>query len=89
MSETTTKHSCNPRNPGKPLPFGKKAPVGECPRCDELRDGAEPRTLGWIESKNRREADDARQSRDMAEHFAPGGPHQRGDCGPVCTKFDW
>lgn len=23
------------------------------------------------------------------EHFAPGGPHARGDCGPVCTRFDY
>lgn len=22
-------------------------------------------------------------------HFAPGGPHSRGECGPCCTAFDY
>jgi hypothetical protein len=44
--ETVTRHTCNPNQPGKPLPFGKRAPAGDCPRCDELAVGAAPRA-GW------------------------------------------
>ncbi len=25
----------------------------------------------------------------IAAHFAPGSPHSRGHCGPVCTFGDW
>lgn len=68
-----------------PLPFGRRMPYGTCPRCDQLHDGAPPRTT--------RPGDRARGEEDrrraMAAHFAPGGPHARGECGPVCTAFDW
>lgn len=37
------KHICNTDRPGLALPFGRKAPEGQCPRCDELRSGATPR----------------------------------------------
>lgn len=82
--ETTTRHSCNPRQPGKPLPFGKHAPVGECPRCDELAAGAEPRT-GWGSSRAQQ---DAARTLDIRAHFA-GQRHLSGGCGPVCTYGDW
>ena len=36
-----------------------------------------------------RKQQDERRSRDIDAHFARGGPHDRGECGPVCTKFDW
>lgn len=93
MTDTTATakviHNCNPRQPGKPLPFGKRDPKGECPRCAELDAGAEPRTLGWVESKRRQDRDDADRSAAIRAHFAAGGPHDRSACGPVCTAFDW
>ena len=83
MPHTPTQHTC-----GGPV-FGRKAPG--CPRCDELLAGAEPRQLSpqhaYALDRNRRdrEAYDA----DRRAHFAPGGPHTRGVCGPVCTAFEW
>jgi hypothetical protein len=65
-----------------PLPFGQRRPRGECPRCDELHSGAKPRT-----SHRQRNEDIDRLAREA--HFAPGGPHARGTCGPVCTFGDW
>lgn len=93
MTETTAAakvvHTCNPANPGKPLPFGKRDPLGQCPRCAELDAGAEPRTLGWVESKRRQDEADAQTSAGIKAHFAPGGPHDQRECGPVCTAYDW
>ncbi len=56
-----------------------------CPRCQELQAGAQPRS-GW--GSQAREAERQRTA-EIAAHFAPGGPHARGECGPVCTTFDW
>lgn len=56
-----------------------------CPRCQQLADGEAPRS-GWGELKRRNEAATSRQ---IAAHFAPGGPHARGACGQVCTAFEW
>ena len=75
---TTTRHTC-----GGPS-FGRKTPG--CPRCDELIAGAAPVTQPWRET---RKQEDARRSASIAAHFAPGGRHARGDCGPVCTFGDW
>lgn len=36
-----------------------------------------------------RKQQDERRSREIDAHFARGGPHDRGECGPVCTAFDW
>lgn len=88
-TDAKTVHTCNPRQPGKPLPFGKRDPLGKCPRCAELDAGAEPRTLNWVENRRRQDEFDADRSRRMADHFSPGSPHARGECGPVCTAFDW
>ena len=85
--ERTTRHTCTAD--GKALPFGRKAPEGECPRCDELRAGAAPRTPGWVESAERKARHEAQDRAARKAHFGPGGPHRRGDCGPVCTAFDW
>ena len=78
-------HTCTPT--GKALPFGRKAPVGQCARCDALRDGAEPKSWGGqsatLRAHNARMDSAARRA-----HFAPGGPHAQGACGPVCTAFD-
>lgn len=70
------KHTC-----GGPV-FGKKTPG--CPRCDQLLAGAEP--VQWAK---RSWHGGAEQSRSIAAHFARGGPHVRGECGPVCTFGDW
>ena len=32
---------------------------------------------------------EARRNSEIDAHFARGGPHDRGECGPVCTAFDW
>jgi hypothetical protein len=89
VTETATKHTCNPDRPGMPLPFGRKAPAGECPRCDELRAGAAPRRPDWVENLRRAERDEEMRRRELKQHFAQGGPHDRGDCRPVCTFGDW
>ena len=56
-----------------------------CPRCQELSTGSAPRA-GWGDLQ-RQQAEQTQRA--MASHFAPNGPHARGDCGPVCTAFDW
>jgi hypothetical protein len=85
----TTKHTCNPAQPGKPMAFGKRAKPGACPRCDELRAGAEPRTLAWVDQKNSAAAADKARTAENRAHFAADGPHARGACGPVCTFGEW
>lgn len=56
----------------------------DCARCQELITGAAPRK-GWNDRKREM---DAQFSRDVADHFRPGGPHATGACGPVCTFGD-
>lgn len=75
----TTKHTCNE---GRGPVFGRK--VAGCARCDELLAGAAP--VVW---RNRKAESEAATLRAIAAHFAPGSPHSRGCCGPVCTAFDW
>jgi len=82
--ETTTRHACNPDQPGRPLPFGKRAPQGECPRCDELAAGAAPR-VGWGQSRAQQ---DAMRAAEIRAHFA-SDKHRAGGCGLVCTFGDW
>lgn len=94
VEEPFLTHTCNPKAPGKPLPWGKKAPEGECGRCDQLRAGAEPRKAHPAiraaaakragEQTNGYPADSEREA-----HFAPGGPHQTGQCNPICTFGDY
>lgn len=83
----TTKHTCTSH--GGALPFGRKAPEGQCPRCDELRNGASPRTHAGFEALSRRQRHEQEDAAALRAHFAPGGPHRAGKCGPVCTAFDW
>ena len=82
----TTAHTC-----GGPV-FGKKTPG--CPRCDELLAGAEP--VRWVgqEMRNglsrgygndRATTGGYPTNAEINAHFAPGSPHHRGACGPVCT----
>lgn len=77
---TTTKHTC-----GGPV-FGKL--TAGCPRCDELLNGAEPVrwSSNWERSHARRHA--VEFERDITAHFAEGGAHSTGSCGPVCTFGD-
>lgn len=71
------------------MSFGRPSPAGDCARCDELRSGAAPRA-GWQGAYYERKQREERQwSESLAQHFAPGGPHDSGKCGPVCTFGDW
>lgn len=74
----TTRHTC-----GGPS-FGRKTPG--CPRCDELLAGAAPVVQAW---RGQRARDEEIRRAAHAWHFGPGGPHQAGTCGPVCTFGDW
>jgi hypothetical protein len=69
------------------MAFGRKDT--RCPRCRELLAGA-PARAGWQRDYYRQHAEQARIERLAFEaHFAPDGPHARGECGPICTAFDW
>lgn len=70
-----TRHTC-----GGPV-FGRLAPTGTCPRCDELRKGAEP--VRWRSASHR----DPSRADAIAEHYRSGECART--CGPVCTRFDW
>jgi len=82
MTETLTRHN---HDRGKAMPFGRLKPVGDCPRCDELHDGAPARELPWDPRAN---VDGWPSDARISEHFAPGGIHATGGCGPVCTFGD-
>lgn len=81
------KHTCrNGRGPA----FGRLAPAGQCPRCDELHAGAAPREAHpAIKAVQRRRDQEELSSSELRAHFAPGSPHSRGHCGPVCTFGQW
>lgn len=71
---TTTPHTC-----GGPV-FGRKAPIGQCRRCDELRSGLPPvQWAGAARRQMRAEAIAAIRAHDCTESH----------CGPVCTFGDW
>lgn len=87
-------HTCT--STGKPLPYGKLAPAGQCARCDERRaekeEGIPARPApAWTERSRARQNDTSGYPSTSAinDHFRPGGPHARGECGPVCTFGDW
>jgi hypothetical protein len=67
------------------MAFGRKSPAGVCLRCDELTAGSAPRE-SWHKNHFAREA---AKLDSIRAHFAPGSPHSRGACGPVCTFGDW
>lgn len=71
----TTKHTHQ-------VVFGRR--VDGCPRCAELDAGAEP--VRWAPSRAQQ---DAERVAEIRAHFAPGSPHSRGACGPVCTFGQW
>jgi hypothetical protein len=66
----TTKHNHTPR-------FGQK--FEGCPRCDELKAGAEP--VRW--AKSRRQQDEERAAEIRAHDCRAAG------CSIVCTFGDW
>lgn len=72
-----TKHTC-----GGPK-FGKLAPEGECPRCDELRNGAKPRK-SWRQQQQER---DEAFRRALDAHFN-SEYHKSGKCGVICCYGD-
>jgi hypothetical protein len=79
-------HSVTQHSAGCRMAFGRKDP--NCPRCRELMAGCAPRD-GWQRGYfSHRAAQQTQERAAIAAHFAPGGPHARGDCGPVCTAFD-
>lgn len=71
------------------LPFGRRVPRGQCPRCDELHNGAPPRE-GALDRVQR--LDDER-SADMRAHFATGHDQRCSYMGPggsgVCVYGDY
>jgi hypothetical protein len=85
-TENFVRHTCTPD--GRALPFGRKAPEGECPRCDELRNGAAPRAAHpAIQAGIDRRANEARQLAELEKHFA-SEKHRTGGCG-ICTFGQW
>ncbi len=84
-------HTCNPKKPGMPLPFGRKAPEGECESCDQLRAGRPPREAPpAVQAAQTRRAHEEMEDRRYREHDCakagcfryPGGTY-------VCTAFQW
>ena len=65
------------------MAFGRPSKHSTCPRCEDLKQGAEPRK-GWnahkIEAELRRRAA-------IKFHYSSGECQKK--CGPVCTAFDW
>lgn len=79
-----TQHTCN-NGRG---PFGRKTPG--CPRCDELLRGALPREAPeWVRKYLAVKDTDPVLATEIKAHFGAGGRHTRGQCGTVCTAFDW
>jgi hypothetical protein len=80
-----TKHN---HNDGKALPFGRKMSEGECPRCDELRNGAPARSWAGAEAAER----NARQEREFRAASLAAG---KCVCGKprhhaaICTYGEW
>lgn len=80
-------HTCN-GDVISGLPFGKKAPEGECRRCDELRAGAAVRTPRFVERKKEEE----RTIEAIRKHYAPGGRGyelEKQGLGYTDTAFQW
>jgi len=77
------KHTCNGSD-GRPLPFGRLAPEGECARCDERRHGAPARPDHAAHRRTpeteRRDTEDRRTHRATCDACRTGG---------VCTAFQW
>lgn len=89
MEQNPSEFTRHNHDDGKAMPWGRKKPPGECPRCDELRAGAKPREAHpAIKASIRRRELDEQSSLAIREHFA-SDKHRSGGCGPVCTYGDW
>ena len=89
MSDMTEAFARHNHNDGKAMPFGRRKPHGECPRCDELHNGAAPREAHpAIRAAKRNRENDDRRVTETREHFA-SAHHRNGGCGVVCTFGDW
>lgn len=78
-------HTCNGDNPAG-LGFGRRAPRGECARCDALADGAPARArFGGRQTAAQRDHD---RCAEITAHFA-SDRHRSGGCGIVCTFGDY
>ncbi|MFI6981539.1 hypothetical protein ACIBSV_23490 [Embleya sp. NPDC050154] len=73
--EKTTKHTCND---GRGPVFGRKTP--NCPRCDELANGAAPVKWTWTSRRD----DDARRAAEIRNHNC-----RTSGCSVICTFGDW
>lgn len=62
------------------MAFGRPSKATTCPRCEELKSGAQP-VKGWGTAK--READQ-RLSEAIRNHNCKAS-----GCGPVCTANEW
>lgn len=63
------------------MSFGRPTKLqGECPRCDELKSGAKPRS-GWGDTKKKMYD---QWKRNLDSHNC-----EKAKCGPVCTYGDW
>ena len=71
MSTPTTKHNHGSN-------YGRK--VAGCPRCDELKAGAQP--VSW--NGNRRREEDERRAREIRSHDCVASR-----CAVICTFGDW
>ena len=68
------------------MSFGRPSSHGDCPRCQELKNGAAPRQ-SWDHHKKEMEE---RRRQAIAEHFKPGGRHDQIIAqGGIDTAFDW
>lgn len=81
--DQTTKHN------HELLPFGRKVDPGLCPRCDELRSGAEPRPKhAWMEGRVSRQEQEEQRIAEVRHHFRPGHD-QRCSHGGNCQFDQW
>ena len=59
----------------------------------EYKVGSESHSSSWgkfyVKGLEKYEVKEGGEREGIAAHFAPGGRHQRGKCGPVCTAFDY
>jgi hypothetical protein len=86
MAWKTNKSDGTKHENGCTMAFGRLSPAGCCPRCDELRNGAEAR-VGWNDAKIKAEK---QRSEAIRIHFAPGGEgYRKLQTGEVDTAFDW
>ncbi|GAB3251273.1 hypothetical protein [Kineosporia babensis] len=87
MTATTeaTKHTCNAKAPGKPLPFGRRG--AGCARCIDLENGAEP--IQWNQSASTwPTVHDGRLAPGELDAHLTSAHHRSGGCGIVCTYGD-